>query len=195
MLGIGRKKRVQRFAPAGLPAPPPLEDMVHDGILLARATIRMNLKNLMFLSAIRDHENFDEERYISAFHDECVALAAETISDAQRMDLLKESAEGRTGRPQHPSDYRWEDAPLLDLRQQSMIAISHELVALGQNNEAARAMIADARSSALSELADIVPPNWAAPNIDPHYEAEHDNRVSLLKADLLELGQKHEHEY
>jgi hypothetical protein len=169
--------------------------MVHDGLLLARATIRMNLKNLMFLSAIRDHEDFDEDRYITAFHDECAALAAETIADAQRMDQLKESAEGRTGRPLHPSDYRWEDAPLLDLRQQSMIAISQELVRLGQDTDAAREMITEARLSALSELADIVPPDWAAPSIDPNYEAEHDNRVSLLKADLLELGQKNEAEY
>lgn len=195
MLGRGKKARKERFAPEGLPAPPSMEDMVHDGLLLARATLRMNVKNLMLLSAIRDHEDFDEDRYITAFHDACHALATENMADAQRMDTLKEAAEGRTGRPQHPSDYRWEDAPLLDLRQQANIAVSQQLMAMSTDVEAARALIREARTSALSELADTVPPDWAAPNIDPNYEAEHDTRVSLLKADLLELGQKNEAEY
>lgn len=195
MLGRRKKSGPARYAPEGLPAPPSIEDMVHDGLLLARATLRMNLKNAMFLRAIRDHEDFDEEFYVDVFHDACVALATENLADAQRMDTLKEAAEGRTGRPQHPSDYRWEDAPLLDLRQQANIAVSHELMVMSSDVEAARSLITEARASALSELADTVPPDWAAPNIDPNYESEHDNRVSLLKADLLELGTKNEPEY
>jgi len=195
MLGLGKKKRGTRYAPENLPPPPSLDEMVHDGLLLARASVRMNVKNLMFLHAIRDHEDFDEDFYVAAFHDECVALATENMAAAQRMDTLKEVAEGRTGRPQHPSDYRWEDAPLLDLRQQANMAVSRELMTLSNSRDAAREVIAEARASALSELADIIPPDWAAPNIDPNYEADHDTRVSLLKADLLELGQKNEPEY
>jgi hypothetical protein len=197
MLGRGKKKRPERFAPEGLPAPPSVEDMVHDGLLLARATLRMNVKNLMFLRAIRDHEDFDEDYYVSAFHDECVAIAAEKMADAKRMDTLKEAAEGRTGRPLHPSDYRWEDAPLLDLRQQSMIALSHELVKLSSDTDAARELITEARVSALSELADAAPRDWAAPPryVDPDYEAEHDKRVGQLKADLMELEQEVKPEY
>jgi len=197
MLGRGKKKRPERFAPAGLPAPPSVEDMVHDGLLLARASLRMNVKNLMFLRAIRDHEDFDEDYYVTAFRAECVAIAGEKLADAQRMDTLKEAAEGRTGRPLHPSDYRWEDAPLLDLRQQSMIALSHELMQLSTDTDAALALITEARVSALSELADAVPRDWAAPPryIDPDYEAELDKRVGQLKADLMELEQEVAPEY
>jgi predicted ArsR family transcriptional regulator len=166
---------------------PSLEEMVEDGLLVSRAALRMKMKNLMLVRAAGMHIDFDETWFSASFRGTCVALAAEKMSDAQRLNALRELSAGRAGRPKHPSDYRQNDTAILERRHDALVVVARELMAMGNDPAVTAEILREAREAAFAELADTASRDWAArpERLDSDYDAERDERIASLRADLL----------
>lgn len=128
-------------------------DIVDDAVLLATGAVRSAVKNRLIVRALRDGEDFDEAWWLDAVAREFEAIAAEKDDDAVRVEEDRQLAKGRTGKALHPSDFRTRDVPKMKRRARILHLIAARLRALGADHETLIALIAEARSNALDEIA------------------------------------------
>ncbi|AYF97686.1 hypothetical protein [Protaetiibacter intestinalis] len=130
-----------------------LADRVADAMLVARAGVRQQVKNVVILRALRDGADFDEGWYADAVRTELEAVAAETEADAARVTRELDFARGRHLRAATARDFVDRDVPTLKLRRKVLRALAVELRALAADDEAVASLIVEARAGALDEIA------------------------------------------
>lgn len=162
-------------------------DLVDDGLLLAAAGVRITVRNLIIVRALRDGVDFDEDWYVAAVKHEFRALAAEKRADAERAYADRLVAADRPGRASHRSDYRWEDAHPLDRRAAVLNGLAERLDLESEDDAAALALVRVARQAALDDIADSIGTEAARPVDDAEYLAGRAERMALVTLDLLEL--------
>ena len=145
-----------RYEPPGFSDEAPVADVVRDAAVLAFAAVRLTVKNLIIVRALRDHAFYDDRWFLTAIGAEFAVLAAEKERDADRVDAFIEQARDRTGRPAHPADYGRDDLDHLARRSETLRALAAQLVALREDEQAARELLDEARYRALGEIADSI---------------------------------------
>jgi len=179
--------RKRRFVEPERAPDAPLDDLVEDGLLIANAGVRMTVRNLIIVRALRDGADYDEGWYVDAVKHEFRALAAEKRADAERVAADHDTAMERPGRASHVSDYRSRDAPTLDRRSASLFGVADRLEAEGEDDELATVLVQIAREAALDEIASAIGPS-VQPSAD--YLSARKDRMELVARDLamLQLG-------
>ena len=182
------------------PRPPvPVEDMVDEGALIVASTVRMAVKNLIIVSALRDHIDFDEDAMLAEVRSELHRLADEKREDADRIERFGELAEGRFGKASHQTDYHESDLDSLDLRTQVSRSLAERLDELSTDDAYTRDLVEQARERAFEEFASSVEQKLAGipqTSTDASYRKGRAERLrQLVKVDLAELERAQIPEY
>ncbi|MGB3909110.1 MAG: hypothetical protein WBL06_01390 [Pseudolysinimonas sp.] len=127
-------------------------DIVEDAALLATAAVRIAVKNLLIVRALRDRADFDERWWRSAVEREFELLAAENEADATRLEGVRAAAKGKIGRALHPADFRARDRPVLKRRIRILRRIATRLREIAVDEDAVLALVGQARQTALDEI-------------------------------------------
>ena len=191
-----RRKRAKRFKPfdrSALPevTPPTFDEMLAEGLLVAEAAGRMALRNRFVMHALRGDEPFDNERAAAAAREVLYELVQEADEVAERTGEVRSTAASREGRSSHEHDYRRADAANLRRREQVYAAVAKELWVRRNDPEYLRAFAERAREEAWDEVSGAIETRldrewgeWPEIEVDETYEAERDDRIHDLLADL-----------
>ena len=160
-------------------------DVVEDAVLLATAAVRIAVKNLLIVRALRDGADYEESWWLATVAREFEVIADEKEADAARVAADRAVAKQRKGKARHPADYRTRDVPKLKKRMRILLAIAARLRALATDDDAVRRLMAEARQGALDEIASARNDPGRAADTDP---AARDASLALLAEDLAELA-------
>jgi len=159
-----------------------IDDVVDDGLIIAVAGVRMTVRNLMIVRALRDNADYDEAWYLDATRAQLLLLAAEKRADAARVADYLTAASDRYGRPESSADYRSDDAATLERREAALLALAVRLEALGDAE--AGAIVDDARAAALDDIANAI---RSSSEPSAEYGAARPERIDQLTADIAML--------
>lgn len=163
------------------------KDVVADAVALATAAVRIAVKNLLIVRALRDSADYEHDWWRGAVAREFEVIAVENETDAARLEQVREATRRKKGRPQHPGDFRATDAPVLRRRIRVLRKISARLREIATDESALDALIADARRAALDEI------TGARHTPAPRVTLDADDRMialSLLAGDLAALAEE-----
>jgi hypothetical protein len=171
-------------------------DIVDDAVLLATGAVRSAMKNLLIVRALRDGQDFDEAWWLDAVSREFEAIAVEKDDDAKRVEEDRQLAKRRTGQPLHPSDFRTLDVPNMKRRVRILNLIAARLRELGADRDTLLALIAEARTNALDEIASARQDAGRAVAVGSaaRDSAARDAALALLADDLSALLEQHDSE-
>lgn len=127
-------------------------DIVEDAALLATAAVRIAVKNLLIVRALREHADFDERWWRDAVAREFELLAGENEADATRLQAVRADTKKKRGRALTPDDYRARDAPVLKRRIRILRRIATRLREIATDEDAVLALVGEARQDALDEI-------------------------------------------
>jgi hypothetical protein len=127
-------------------------DVVTDAVLLATAAVRIAVKNLLIVRALREHADFDEQWWRDAVAREFELLADENEADATRLERVRADTKRKLGRALTPDDYRARDAPVLKRRIRILRKIATRLREIAIDEDAVLKLVGEARQSALDEI-------------------------------------------
>lgn len=127
-------------------------DVVTDAVLLATAAVRIAVKNLLIVRALREHADFDEQWWRDAVAREFELLADENEADATRLERVRADTKRKLGRALTPDDYRARDAPVLKRRIRILRKIATRLREIAVDEDAVLKLVGEARQSALDEI-------------------------------------------
>lgn len=160
-------------------------DIVEDAVLLATAAVRIAVKNLLIVRALRDHADFDESWWRETVGREFELLAAENEADVARLEGVRAAVKGKRGQAVHPTDFRARDRPVLKRRIRILRLIAARLRQLAVDEDAVLALVAVARQAALDEITTARHDPSARATADPKERAE---GLALLAEDLAALA-------
>jgi hypothetical protein len=160
-------------------------DIVEDAVLLATGAVRIAVKNLLIVRALRDRADFDETWWRSAVEREFELLAVENEADASRLAGVRAAAKGRQGKALHPADFRARDRPVLKRRIRILRRIATRLREIATDEDAVLTLVADARRAALDEITTARHDPSARATTDP---VERAAGLAFLADDLAALA-------
>lgn len=178
MATVGRSGGV--FSPRSRKA-----DIIEDAVLLAIGAVRIAVKNLLIVRALRDRADFDEGWWRAAVEHEFELLATENEADATRLEGVRSAAKGKQGRALHPADFRARDRPVLKRRIRVLRRIASRLREIATDQDAVLALVGEARRSALDEITTARHDPSARATTDPGERAA---GLALLAHDLAALA-------
>jgi hypothetical protein len=160
-------------------------DIVADAAVLATGAVRIAVKNLLIVRALRDDADFDELWLRGAVAHEFELLAAENEADATRLEGVRERAKKKkSGRALAPDDYRARDAPVLKRRIRVLRKIATRLRELAADEDAVLALVGEARRNALDEITSARHDPSARATADPGERAA---ELAFLADDIAAL--------
>jgi hypothetical protein len=160
-------------------------DIVDDAVLLATGAVRIAVKNLLIVRALRDRADFDEQWWRSAVEHEFEVLAVENEADASRLKEVRAGAKGKQGKALHPADFRARDRPVLKRRIRVLRRIATRLREIATDEDAVLALVAEARQNALHEITTARHDPSARATTDPGERAA---GLAFLADDLATLA-------
>ncbi|MCS5733687.1 hypothetical protein [Herbiconiux daphne] len=201
-MGWRRRERAPRWLASGKPvddAPAlsadDLEAAVADGMLIARFSAVMDLKNRLIVSALRDDERFTRDRAAAFVRDAVDAVVAEQAQNEAHAEEVIEEAEGSRGAARHEHDYKSRDVDLLDARLHVYRDVARGIREASDDPEWVDALIEDARQKAWGEISrelanrldDVERVSRVV--VDDDYLRDRDERMRRLREfDLWELA-------
>ena len=165
-----------------------IDDLVHDGLLIALSGVRIVLRNLMVVRALRDGAVYDLELYVAAVKSEFRALAQEKRADATRV-TEQESRDAERADPTIPPAHRLTDSRLRARRVKVLHALADQLEADSETDAPALALIAEARAAALEDIAGSIRPATVRADEagSDQYARSRSGRMALVAQDLAML--------
>lgn len=160
-------------------------DVVTDALLLATAAVRIAVKNLLIVRALREHADFDEQWWRDAVAREFELLADENEADATRLERVRADTKRKLGRALTPDDYRARDAPVLKRRIRILRKIATRLREIAIDEDAVLKLVGEARQSALHEITTARHDPSSRATVDPEERAA---GLAGLVDDLAELS-------
>lgn len=157
------------------------KDVVADAVALATAAVRIAVKNLLIVRALRENADYEETWWLATVAREFEVIAVENETDAARLEQVRERTRRKRGRPQHPGDFRSLDAPVLRRRIRVLRKIAARLRAVATDDDALRTLMADARQAALDEITNARHVPAPRVELDP---VERMSALALLAEDL-----------
>jgi hypothetical protein len=133
-------------------APPPVEEIAEEGLLIAASAVRMAVKNRQIVRALRDRDDYSEKAAIKAAREVFRQLAREKRDEVARLDDIIAYARDRPGRALHQTDYRKGDSELLERREQVSDILADRLDESAEDEEYLREIVVAARDAAWDEI-------------------------------------------
>lgn len=167
----------------------PVADLVDEAVLIASAGVRISVKNLIILRALRDHHDYDEVRIVEAVRQELQNMADEKDADADRLAQLGVDAHQRPGQPAHHDDYRRVDTGAIERREAVSQGLAVRLRELSDDDEFVCELVRTAHGFAWDEIAASVEAKLqaAAQPVDKNYKLYRNDRLLRLIGDLNDL--------
>ncbi|MFV0374086.1 asparagine synthase [Microbacterium sp.] len=167
-------------------------DVVAEGMYIASAATRLDLKNRILVHMLVDGDTFDADSLLPEARESLLALAEEAELDAERTGRERKSARGRHADSHGTHDYRSRDVRNLRRRQKQSLRVAAELRTRAADEDQLRLLIADAREAAWSEVASNIDRSLrisaARPDLEPDYERMRAARMQALRlVDLPKL--------
>jgi hypothetical protein len=163
--------------------PASIERSVDEGVLIASATVTMDVKNYIIVEAIRESHPFNLAAVVAAVQRALVALAHENQANAQRVQQLAVDVQSARGAYNDSEGYQVDDHPTLTRRGIIHVLLAAELERLSDDPRFVEELAERARVQAWAEVGDAVearlldslpkPP-------DKFYEQDRDARIRAL---------------
>lgn len=147
-----RKLDLGRYVATGFSDLAPLTEVVEDATVLATGAVRLAIKNQMIVRALRDRVDFDEGVFVAAARGEFESLALENDQNALRVSRALAETNDTPGLAEHASDYHAADAPTLERRRATLLALATRLRELSTDDDLVLELVNRARYSALDEI-------------------------------------------
>lgn len=163
---------------------PRKSDIIADAESLATAAVRIAVKNLLIVRALRDNADYEEAWWLTAVAREFEVIAAENEADATRLETVRAETRRKHGKALHPADYRARDARLLRRRMKVLRRIASRLRELARDEPVLLAIVAEARQAALDEITTARHDPTPRRALDP---VERVSALALLAEDLAAL--------
>ena len=133
--------------------PAPLEDIIHDGMLVAESVVRMTLRNRIIVDALRDRRDLDRTALADAAAAELEALADNEWESAQRVRFRREGVRLDDPFPdENADDYRVES----ERREKVHVAMSEAFAARATQRDILDALVERSRREAWEEVAPVI---------------------------------------
>ena len=168
-------------------APQPRDDLsidavIDDGLLIAVSGVRLAVRNLMIVRALRENADYDEAWYLDATLSELRLLAAEKRADAARVAEYHAAATDPAASRWSALDYHEEDAGILVRRREMLLGLAERLDRMGDAE--AGAIVDAARAAALDDIAGAI---GSATEPPADYTAARAGRIDDLSRDIAML--------
>jgi hypothetical protein len=171
--------------------PVSIERSVDEGVLIAGATVTMDVKNYIIVEAIREGHPYDRAAVISEVRRDLIALAQENQANAQRVQQLAVDVQTPHGARDDSEGYQVDDHPTLTKRGIIHVLLAAELERLSEDEKFVEELAERARVQAWADVGDAIEARLIdslpkAP--DPFYEEDRDARIrALLNINLRAL--------
>jgi hypothetical protein len=166
-----------------------LDDAVSEGLMLAKYSSRMRLKNRIIVGVLTHERRYDPEQYLGEAKRALGVLIDEFDLEAARIARQLRIAASMPGKAAHAHDYRFADTNNLQLREDTSDALTTALRERRSDESYLLELIESARQDAWDDIARAVEDWLDRTNIvvDSSYERGKGERMRLLTADLLAL--------
>ncbi|MGA1836245.1 hypothetical protein VD659_04860 [Herbiconiux sp. 11R-BC] len=186
--------------PVDAPEPPQPQDMdaaVTDGLVIARFSVVMALKNRLIVSALRDGRPFDRENAMAEARDALETIAREQDQNAVHADESIADARRASGAARHEHDYKRRDLGLLSARRAVYTEVAQGIRSDAGDEAKLAELVEDARARAWDEISREVANRLddvrgsAEIVVDDDYRRHRDERMRRLREfDLWELADR-----
>jgi len=181
------------------PAPdsmPRLSDAVAEGLTIASAAVRLDVKNRILVDTLTAGADFDVERFVPVARSAVLAMAAEAQAEADRVEHERRRARRRISPSGGTHDYRYRDAENLALRRRQAERVAEGLRRRAADEGALRRTVEAARQAAWDEVSRAIDMTLrmesAPPDLGRDYATARAARISELVAiDLPQLEKRH----
>lgn len=167
--------------------------MVADGLYVAAAATRLDLKNRILVDTIARGEDFNVDHFVEDARDSLLTLAIEAEDDAKRLERQRKKAAHRFSESFGTHDYRRGDVRNLKRREKQSVQVAAELRRRAEDPVELRKLVEDAREAAWGEVARNIDSSLrieaARPDLEPDYAKLRDARMQALRlVDLPRLS-------
>ncbi|QYF72558.1 hypothetical protein [Cryobacterium sp. PAMC25264] len=188
--------------PGGGTAPasgaPSTARIVDEGMLIALSAVRMAVKNGIIVGALRDHSDYDPERYAALARHELEHVAQENDEDSTRVERLGSYLARTTGAGKSRElENKRRDVVRLGRRRTLHDHVAERLREFAADESRVTDLVAKAHADALQEINDALSARLLAQRIDPRqpgYQAVRAERMRAVAAiDLAKLAKTARH--
>ncbi|ANP73779.1 hypothetical protein [Cryobacterium arcticum] len=172
--------------------------IVDEGMLIALSAVRMAVKNGIIVGALRDHSDYDPERYAALARHELEHVAQENDEDSTRVERLGSYLKRTTGAGKSRElENKRRDVVRLGRRRTLHDHVAERLREFAADESRVTDLVAKARTDALQEINDALSTRLLAQRIDPRqpgYQAVRAERMRAVAAiDLAKLAKTARH--
>ncbi|MEO7122991.1 MAG: hypothetical protein ABI400_07735 [Lacisediminihabitans sp.] len=186
-----RRVKMRPFNEAELPPVLPIsvDDAVSEGLMLAKYSSRMRLKNRIIVGVLTQDRSYDPAQYLGEARRALRLLIDESDLEASRVARQLRIVQSKPGKAAHAHDYRSADAKNLRLREDISEAVMETLRQRASDESYLLDLIESARQDAWDDIARAVE-DWldrATITVDSNYAGERAKRLLLLSEDIAAL--------
>lgn len=168
-------------------------EAIAEGVAIALAAARLQVKNRILVSTISLGENFDPAHFVPAAREAIASLAAESEQAADAANAARKRAWGRHSQPHGTHDYRDRDVRNLRRRAKQYAGVAKALRDRIGDDEWLRGLVEAARDAAWHDVELNLDRRLSIeamrPDQDPDYERMREARMQALRlVDLQRLA-------
>lgn len=168
-------------------------DAVDEGVSIALAAVRLQVKNRILVDTIVDGDDFAREVFGGDAREALLALADEQDEAAAAMSKARAKAWGKHSDPHGTHDYRDRDVRNLRRRAKQYAGVAKKLRAIVANDDQIKQIVEEARDAAWHDVENNIDNRLRIegmrPDDDPDYEKMREARMeALMSVDLQKLS-------
>ena len=160
-------------------------DAISEGIAIATAAVRLDVKNRILVGTIARGGVFDVDEYLDVARDALTAMAVESEEAVENLTSLRKRARGRHSDPSGTHDYRDRDVRNLRRRARQSAGVATRLRAIADDPEKLRAVVEEAREAAWGDVRGNLDRRLQVegmrPAQDPDYDTMREARMQALR--------------
>lgn len=160
-------------------------DAISEGIAIATAAVRLDVKNRILVGTIARGGVFDVDEYLDVARDALTAMAVESEQAVENLTALRKRARGRHSDPSGTHDYRDRDVRNLRRRARQSAGVASRLRAIADDPEKLRAIVEEAREAAWGDVRGNLDRRLRVegmrPDQDPDYDTMREARMQALR--------------
>ncbi|NHI16286.1 asparagine synthase [Microbacterium excoecariae] len=165
-------------------------EAIEEGVAIALAAARLQVKNRILVDTIADGDDFAPEVFGGDAREALLGLAAEQDEAAASMSKLRLKAWGRHSDPHGTHDYRDRDVRNLRRRAKQYAGVAKRLRLLAESDDEVHRLVEDARDAAWHDVEVNIDSRLRIeamrPDDDPEYARMREARMQALRMVDLE---------
>ena len=168
-------------------------DAVEEGVSIALAAVRLQVKNRILVDTIVDGDDFAHEVFGGDAREALLALAKEQDEAAAAMSKARAKAWGKHSDPHGTHDYRDRDVRNLRRRAKQYAGVAKKLRVIAEDDDQVAGIVEEARDAAWHDVEINIDNRLRIeamrPDDDPDYEKMRAARMqALMDVDLQKLS-------